>query len=889
MVGAPRVTGISRRRRRWRRDRRAQVAAVGTMLALLLIVVFITEYALQPLSSEEQNEEVQHALLVQNQVEFIQSSLLTSVTRPGTLPGAVEPVTLGSQGVPPFGAPSSSALSIGPAGTGVTVSVPTSSPQPTWDSGSMCSLPTGALRTSSGGVATCTFYAGTAPGSGPKFQAVGGNSAVAYIPLNLTNNQTTATSAGLQVMVTVNPRSIGASHFASNLANVNWQDGNGHILPSWLENGTSSASTSTVYWINLGSNTIPGSGGVFTIYMVIYAPSVPALDGTDTGAEPSYSAIYGQFDNGANVFGFYDNFAGTKLNTAWNTIGCTACYVVHNGLDLSPPTVLGYVFSLTNLYASPIIVDSSMYGSAAGSTYIGVAYSNLQSNTPTSLNVVAGGMEWTSTTQCLYYSGSSEVCNAANPSLTVPQVDSLAVASSKDVAYQNYGNALSTAATTPASDYPGITAYSSGDVFVEWFRTRTYPPNGVMPSTSIGTLTQAVTVPQTPHGMWNESESHTTWIFELPTASDILTESINWTGNWDNITIYQGASNMYAFNFTLLGNHDNVYLCYGGITSCQPGSASVALNDHHQLFDIYGQYDTWQLGAGPGIGGAASAGGHDFMNVVFSGENASQPLTTCPNGTLALTDKVGQLVQANNPTGNVLNITYYDDTGYTTVPHLCPPATCVNQPLTTWTNLSLTPATEAACAWEDGLLAGPTYVISAGLGSLDVFLQNRYIPPEMIALEGGAVVADVPGKPSFLLDPPLFAFQETANGGSGTLTLVTFSGAVPNDQGYTTVGVETLVARTNILSLSYGERLGGRFIGSPGLTVATQFPAAWVAYLNTISNYTSGPVNCTHTGGPYPVPYTCLDPPSGSIVTLSATLNLQSFTIRSLLVRVAFM
>jgi hypothetical protein len=865
------------------------VAAVATMLALLLIVVFISEYALQPLSSQEQSQESQHSLLVQDQVGFIQSTLLASIARPGTDLGAVEPVTLGSPGVPPFGAPSSSALSLHTTGTGVTVSVPSSAPQPTWNSGTMCSLPTGALTTASGGVTTCTFYAGTAPGSGPKLAAVGGNLAVAYIPLNLTNNQTSATSAGLQVMVTVNPRSIGTSHFASNLGNVNWQDGNGNILRSWLENGTSSVSTYTVYWINLGANTIAGGGGVFTIYMVIYAPSVPAMDGTDTGAEPEYTGIYGQYDNGANVFGFYDNFAGTTLKAAWNVNGCTACYTINNGLTLNPANVIGYVFSLTNLYSAPIIVDSSMYGSSAGSTYIGVSFSNLQSNTPTSLNIVAGGMTWIDSTQYLYYSGGSDVSNVANPTYTVPQVDSLAVGMSQDIAYQNYVNALGKSATTPVSDYPGITAYSSGDVFVEWFRTRTYPPNNVMPTESIGSLTQAITVPQTPRGMWNTSTSHATWIFKLPTASDILTESINWTGSWDNITIYQGASNMYAFNFTLLGDHDNVYLCYGGVTTCQPGSSAIALNDHHQTFTIYGRYDTWQLGAGPTIVGPESAGGHDFMNVVFSGENSSQATTACPNGTLALTDTVGQLAQANSPSGNVLNITYYDDTGYTTAPHLCPPITCVTQPLTTWTTVStaIGAATEAACAWEDGLLAGPTYVIFAGQGALVVSLQNRYILPETISLEGGAVVADVAGKPSFLLDPPPFAFQPSGMGGSGTLTLVNFVGAVPNDQGYTTVGVETLVARNNVFNLAYGERFGGRFIGSPELTIATQFPAAWASYLSTISTYTSSPVTCTHTGV-YSAPYTCLNPPSGSVVTLSVNLNLQSFTVRSLMVRVAF-
>ena len=851
---------------------------MATLLLLLLIVLLISEYALVPLSSQEQSQEVQHTLLLQDQMGFIQSALLKSAPRSGTPLGGVEPLTLGSNGVPPFGAPSPSTLSIDPSGTGLTISVPTSAPQPNWNTGNMCNPPTGSLVSGSGGVTNCTFYGGG--GSGPTFESVGSNLAVNYIPVTLTNNQAAWTPVGFQQMVTVNPNSIGSSHFAAGLSNVNWQDGNGHILPSWLESGITSTSPSTVYWVNLGANTVPGGGGTLTIYMVIYAPAVQAIDGTDTGAEPAYTGTYGQYDNGASVFPlYYDNFAGTIIKAEYALVQPLGSTVTqNNGLTVTMTTANYAGIALTaGLPSSPAIVfdaNVTLANPATGSNAkaVGVAL-----QTGSGITGASAGYWYERAWSTGLYIGAfaANVGSAAGTThLLAVGVEGIAWPATGTVTtYDAYAaNTFSTSTETLSGTvypcYGGATVSSASSIAYQWGRARLYPPNGVMPVTSIGSLTAAVNVPQIAHGVWNESASHATWTFELPTDSFIQTESINWTGNWDNITIYQGASNLNGFNLTLLGNHDNVYLCYGGVTICSPGSTAVGLNDHQQIFDIYGQYDTWQLGAGPGLGAAASAGGHDFMNVFFSGENVSQAKTACPNGTVAppvstdpAADQVLGITQANNPTGNVLNITYYDDTGHTSLPQTCPPLTCVNEPLTTWTNISSSPATEAGCAWEDGLLAGPWYSLYTGQGALDVYVQNRYTAPEMIALEGGAVIGDVAGQPSVLLDPPLFTFQGNSGETSGTITLVTFEGNVANDQGYTTAGVETFVVRNNVFYLAYGDRLGDRYIGSPDLTISTQYPAAWLAYLSTISSYTSGPVNCTHAGAPYSAPYTCLAPP----------------------------
>jgi hypothetical protein len=107
-IPRPRVvrTPVRRTRlehRRWkRRGRRAQVAAVATILGLLLVVTFIANYLATTLPNQMSINDLNHDLQVENQVGRLQA-LLSSVSEAGT-PGAPvsQPITLGSAGLPPF-------------------------------------------------------------------------------------------------------------------------------------------------------------------------------------------------------------------------------------------------------------------------------------------------------------------------------------------------------------------------------------------------------------------------------------------------------------------------------------------------------------------------------------------------------------------------------------------------------------------------------------------------------------------------------------------------------------------------------------------------------------------------------------------------------------------
>lgn len=149
---------------------------------------------------------------------------------------------------------------------------------------------------------------------------------VYFVPINLTNNQTTPTPVPFQQMVTVNSLKY-QSYETGNLMNIEFFYQNGTVIPSWLESGASNSATSTVYWLKLNIP-IPEQYNIFT-YMGLASLSTNLLSNTVTGAAPNYTSTYGQYDDGKNVFPFYDNFHGGTLNTsAWSA---SPGYTVSNG------------------------------------------------------------------------------------------------------------------------------------------------------------------------------------------------------------------------------------------------------------------------------------------------------------------------------------------------------------------------------------------------------------------------------------------------------------------------------------------------------------------------------------------------------------------------------
>ena len=154
--------------------------------------------------------------------------------------------------------------------------------------------------------------------------------------------------APFQLMLTFNPTSNGYSNAESpDLGNLRFYYGSSELY-SWCESGCSSASSSATFWVTLTNQITAGQNNIITMYFLPAEGSVcpsctydTEYDGVYAGEAPQLSSTYGQYDNGQNVFSFYDNFAGNALNTnKWTALtnggGPPPTVTVNNGLLFYP-------------------------------------------------------------------------------------------------------------------------------------------------------------------------------------------------------------------------------------------------------------------------------------------------------------------------------------------------------------------------------------------------------------------------------------------------------------------------------------------------------------------------------------------------------------------------
>lgn len=314
----------------------------------------------------------------------------------------------------------------------------------------------------------------------------------------ITNNQTSDTPANLQVKVQFNALTY-KTQLAADLGNIRLYSDDDLTSPlyGWVESGASNTATNTVFWVLIPS-VIP-AGSTLLIYMTFLSTSTE-YDGNYWGQAPQLSGTYGQYDNGANVFPFYDNFAGTALNSRWTVSGIT--YTVNNGFTATVTAAEGYIISKA-LALNPATHVLDFYGTnfQTASTYwtaVGMLDGGENGGTSGSglgSMIVAGYPSASQTngwqrnsTSGLQTSGAMQTAQAAAIWTVEP------TAPSSTNFYINYGGLQTVSAY--ADTYPlyeGLVSAGAADtpytfsvpVAVTWFRVRLYPPNGVLPSTSV--------------------------------------------------------------------------------------------------------------------------------------------------------------------------------------------------------------------------------------------------------------------------------------------------------------------------------------------------------------------------------------------------------------------
>jgi len=172
------------------------------------------------------------------------------------------------------------------------------------------------------------------------------------IQVTITNTHSQAIPAPFQVKLVLNLSSIISS--ASQLLNLGFYLSSNltNQIYAWIESYNSNFSQ-VVVWVNL-PNGIPASSSVIVYICLQSSPQYPY-----TGIAPQLTSTYGEYDNGENVFLFYDNFAGTSLNTnKWKPL--TSYYDVDNGLTIEqPPSGVSQGIDIVSLqsFNMPFIID----------------------------------------------------------------------------------------------------------------------------------------------------------------------------------------------------------------------------------------------------------------------------------------------------------------------------------------------------------------------------------------------------------------------------------------------------------------------------------------------------------------------------------------------------
>lgn len=314
-----------------------------------------------------------------------------------------------------------------------------------------------------------------------------------YVPVTITNNQGTATPNPFQVKITWNPSTY-AAYEGSNLGNVRFCSdiACSTMLYSWLESCTpscSSGATSASAWVKLTSQI--SANGAVTIYMVFLASATP-FDGNYWGESPSLPGTYGQNDNGANVFTFYDNFAGTTFSSKWTRIASSSgvTFTVNNGLTVTTSTTSAYGFVISAYQAYPTVAETY---TSSGNSILGVSTSQAVNNFIAPYRGYS--MDWYAGYDDIEAEGAASAQMTTLTEATFPTGIWSVTWSATGAEYfldgKGVGYAGANAGNTIANYgvYVGQSNGVVGGSVFSWARMRAFPPNNVMPSAALGTLT----------------------------------------------------------------------------------------------------------------------------------------------------------------------------------------------------------------------------------------------------------------------------------------------------------------------------------------------------------------------------------------------------------------
>ena len=352
------------------------------------------------------------------------------------------------------------------------------------------------------------------------------------VNVSLDNQQSSAITAGTQVMLTFNGLNY-TSYFNGN--NINFEVFNGqtgNILYTWYEGNQSNelqsnsfnSVSNNIVWVTLPAQIAASTDAVNVLTIGFLGMSSSALNGNNVGLAPQLycasagncpASSYGEYDTGANVFSYYQSWGGlSSLPSGWTggndggqpsiTYSATNTELAATGGSL--PNWYGpYAATPTPLTTYPTVFDT-LYAIGAGSTtqqMFGLcsgttAGSSNCGNSNAYASLASGAGSCSGEQVCFSNDGSTtQILDtfATSP----PEVYSLAFSSSTKVnvlqAYNSIYNP--TISTAQSNSYLVYAMANPGTAYMYWSRARSYLPGGVMPTTTYGPV-QGTGAPYTP-------------------------------------------------------------------------------------------------------------------------------------------------------------------------------------------------------------------------------------------------------------------------------------------------------------------------------------------------------------------------------------------------------
>jgi len=319
------------------------------------------------------------------------------------------------------------------------------------------------------------------------------------IPVNIANQQQAPLIRGTQIMLTFNALEY-SGLFAPNMQNMCFYDSiTAKCMPSWLEgslsyqgNGTAlDTRTDLVYWIKMDEN-LPANfidSGNYVIAVFPKSSDEYVNPSANMGVAPELycasgcpASYYGQYDDGAKMFGFYTNFSGTTLKgwteydgpTVTQDNGLTVEDTGYNDVGLYSNSTGGYdgQNAVIDAYVdieTPFAFDYWGVGQynggialatiAGGGNQYGIGYTS--SGIFTGYNLTIRDYPSTSNTYILTYANNG----------------------TSQASYANYSKfGVGNTIAESNSNITIFALHAGATILYQWIRARSYPPNGVLPN-----------------------------------------------------------------------------------------------------------------------------------------------------------------------------------------------------------------------------------------------------------------------------------------------------------------------------------------------------------------------------------------------------------------------